>query len=36
MFWMVFGVGFYSLTVGNLSTIIANMDTKNLMLKVSS
>ncbi|CDW71963.1 cation channel family protein [Stylonychia lemnae] len=31
--WMVFGVGFYSFTIGNLSSVIASMDTKNSILK---
>jgi hypothetical protein len=25
--WMIFGVGFYSFTIGNLSKIIASIDT---------
>lgn len=31
--WMVFGVAFYSFTIGNLSSVIASMDTKNTILK---
>lgn len=31
--WMIFGVGFYSFTIGNLSSVIASMDTKNGILK---
>lgn len=31
--WMIFGVGFYSFTIGNLSSVIASMDTKNSLLK---
>lgn len=30
LLWMIFGVGFYSFTVGNLSSLIASMDTKTL------
>jgi hyperpolarization activated cyclic nucleotide-gated potassium channel 2 len=26
IFWMIFGVGFYSFTIGNLSQIIASID----------
>lgn len=33
--WMVIGVGFYSFTIGNLSTILANIDRKGAILKVS-
>ena len=32
--WMVVGVGFYSFTIGNLSTILANIDRKSAILKV--
>lgn len=37
MFWMVFGVGFYSFTIGILSSVLAHMDTKstNLQKKIS-
>lgn len=31
--WMIVGVGFYSFTIGNLSTILANMDKKSAVLK---
>jgi len=31
--WMVIGVGFYSFTIGNLSTILANIDRKSAILK---
>ena len=31
---MIFGVGFYSYTVGNLSSILANMDQRNQRLIV--
>lgn len=30
---MVFGVGFYSFTIGNLSSVLASMDTKSALLK---
>jgi hyperpolarization activated cyclic nucleotide-gated potassium channel 1 len=30
---MVFGVGFYSFTIGNLSTVIAKMDAGTALLK---
>ena len=30
---MIFGVGFYSFTIGNLSSVIASMDNKNGILK---
>lgn len=30
--WMIFGVGFYSFTIGNLSSIIASIDTKAAIL----
>lgn len=33
LLWMIFGVGFYSFTVGNLSSLIASMDTKTQQLK---
>jgi len=32
LFWMIFGVAVYSFTVGNISSIIANMDTKVAIL----
>jgi hypothetical protein len=32
--WMIIGVGFYSFTIGNLSTILANIDKKSAVLKV--
>jgi len=28
LLWMFFGVGFYSFTIGNLATIISNIDIK--------
>lgn len=31
--WMVFGVGFFSFTIGNLSSVLASMDTKSAILK---
>lgn len=31
--WMVFGVGFFSFTIGNLSSLLASMDTKSAILK---
>lgn len=31
---MIFGVGFYSFTVGSLSSIIADMDAKNADIRV--
>ncbi|CDW89227.1 cation channel family protein [Stylonychia lemnae] len=30
--WMIFGVGFYSFTIGNLSQIIASIDTQSALL----
>lgn len=30
--WMIFGVGFYSFTIGNLSQIIASIDTQSVIL----
>lgn len=33
--WMIVGVGFYSFTIGNLSSILADMDRRSLILKVS-
>lgn len=30
---MVFGVGFFSFTIGNLSSVLASMDTKSAILK---
>ena len=32
LIWMIFGVGFYSFTIGNLSYIIANYDEKAIVL----
>jgi len=32
IFWMIFGVGFYSFTIGNLSQIIASIDIRAEML----
>ena len=32
MIWMVFGVGFYSFTIGILSSVLAHMDTKSTNL----
>jgi hyperpolarization activated cyclic nucleotide-gated potassium channel 1 len=31
--WMLFGVGFYSFTIGTLSSILVNIDTKDNILK---
>jgi hypothetical protein len=31
--WMIFGVGFYSFTIGNLSSIIKAIDTKTAHLQ---
>ena len=31
--WMLFGVGFYSFAIGNLSTIMATMDTRSSHLR---
>ena len=31
--WMIFGVGFYSFTIGNLSSVLASMDNKSAILK---
>ncbi len=33
LFWMIFGVGFYSFTVGNLSSIIASLDAKSAEIR---
>jgi hypothetical protein len=33
IFWMLFGVGFYSFTIGTLSSILVNMDTRENILK---
>ncbi len=33
MFWMIFGVGFYSFTIGILSSVLAHMDTKSSNLQ---
>ena len=30
---MVFGVGFFSFTIGNLSSVLASMDTRSAILK---
>lgn len=35
LFWMAFGVGFYSFTVGNLTSIIASLDAQSLEIRVS-
>lgn len=35
LFWMVFGVGFYSFTVGNLTSIITSLDAKSAIIRVS-
>lgn len=32
--WMMVGVGFYSFTIGNLSTILAHIDRRSSALKV--
>lgn len=32
--WMIVGVGVYSFTIGNLSTLLANMDRRATILKV--
>jgi hyperpolarization activated cyclic nucleotide-gated potassium channel 2 len=32
IFWMIFGIGFYSFTIGNLSQIIASIDTRSEIL----
>ena len=32
--WMILGVGFYSFAIGNLSTILANINRKESVLKV--
>ena len=34
LFWMIFGVGFYSFTVGNLTSIIASQDAKQAEIRV--
>jgi hypothetical protein len=31
--WMIFGVGFYSFTIGNLSSVLATIDNKSAILK---
>ena len=31
--WMLFGVGFYSFAIGNLSTIMATMDSRSSHLR---
>ena len=33
IFWMVFGVGFYSFTIGNLSSFITSIDAKGAQLR---
>jgi CRP-like cAMP-binding protein len=33
IFWMLFGVGFYSFTIGTLSSVLVNMDTRENILK---
>jgi len=33
IFWMVFGVGFYSFTIGNLSSIMSSLDVREARLK---
>jgi hypothetical protein len=33
IFWMVFGVGFYSFTIGNLSSFITTIDAKGAQLR---
>jgi hypothetical protein len=33
LIWMIFGVGFYSFTIGNLSSMMATMDAKAILLK---
>ena len=32
MVWMIFGIGFYSFTIGILSSVLAHMDTKSTSL----
>ncbi len=32
---MIFGVGFYSLTIGNLSSILSNIDSRDQKLAVN-
>lgn len=32
IFWMIFGIGFYSFTIGNLSQIIASIDVRSEIL----
>ena len=32
IFWMIFGIGFYSFTIGNLSQIIASIDIRSEIL----
>jgi len=34
--WMIVGVGVYSFTIGNLSSLLANMDKRDTILKVNS
>eukprot|EP01017_Pseudomicrothorax_dubius_P021634 TRINITY_DN2328_c0_g2_i4.p1 TRINITY_DN2328_c0_g2~~TRINITY_DN2328_c0_g2_i4.p1 ORF type:complete len:833 (+),score=237.86 TRINITY_DN2328_c0_g2_i4:185-2683(+) len=34
IFWMIFGVGFYSFTIGNIASILANLDKRASMLKL--
>ena len=29
IFWMIFGIGFYSYTIGNMTNLIASLDTAN-------
>lgn len=36
LFWMIFGVGFYSFTIGNLSSIISSLDAKSAAIRVSN
>jgi hyperpolarization activated cyclic nucleotide-gated potassium channel 1 len=33
IFWMIFGVGFYSFTVGSLSTLLSSLDTRSSHLQ---
>ena len=35
LFWMIFGVGFYSFTIGNISSIISSLDEKSAQIRVS-
>ena len=32
--WMIFGIGFYSFTIGNMTNLIASMDTANEELQM--